>query len=505
MSRSKDADAQRRELLRRRMEGEDGDDLLTNSQTSSITPYQEQTSATITNSISNELSNRYFPNNQSETLRGVLTQPDNYLKKEYDKLSEDLLNLQNKYQRLKDFAKLMIEDKATADRQVKSMEIAQSMVRHGFLANASTGAFFDTPESLRIQKQIEALEKKLESSESKILSKLYKKELDTLKDKKDRLDIDRGKIMKILKEDIDELQPSLMVDSDNVQLIEKIGAGGFADVWKAWDYVTAQLVAVKFVKLPKNVHPAVFARHLKREIDIMSATEHKNVIKIIRYFYFTDNEVAYIMEYASGGDLNHLISKVKFSEFEAHQILKQIIEGLIALKSNPGDQSEIIIHYDLKPANILFDENNVPKIADFGLSKIAENGQSILQSTPGTGTVGYTAPETFGLSNKVSPSADTWSLGIIYYEMITNDMNLKKECSTKATDEQKTSMIAETVDKVKILSPEGKNFIKMCLNLDQNARPKVRDLAELDYIKNFNEEVKKTRKPSTPKKPKAKK
>ncbi|EAY15286.1 CAMK family protein kinase [Trichomonas vaginalis G3] len=478
--------AQRKELLRRRMEGQDADDAITNSQTNSIQIIQDQTSSTVTNPLSNELTSKYYQRDSSETLRVALNSNDTYLKQKNDELLAELNSMREKYQRLTNFAKTMVDEKTLAEKQAKLTEIAHSMQNIGFLQNSSTNTWFESTETTSLNKQKEILQQKIDKSDSQALIKVYKKEMEVVKDKEKRLQEDRNRILNMLEAEKHNLQPAHLLDNEKIQLIEPIGRGGFAEVWKAWDYETAQIVAVKVIELPKNVNLAQFANHLKREIDIMTVTEHKNVIKILRYFYLADNTVAYVMEFAGGGDLNGILRKVRLTESEAHSIIKQVIDGLLALKSKPSDTSEVIIHYDLKPANILFDENFVPKIADFGLSKIADEGKSIMQSTPGTGTVGYTAPETFTSNNKVSLSTDTWSLGIIYYEMMTNDNELKRKIQT--VDAQTCEKIVnESLDDKKVkskLSEKGQEFIKICLRKDPKDRPTIKALAEMDYIKN---------------------
>ena len=190
------------------------------------------------------------------------------------------------------------------------------------------------------------------------------------------------------------------------------------------------------------------------------------------------------MEYCENGDLNSIMAKhQKFNEADAHAILTQVIDGLVSLKSKTKGSNEVVIHYDLKPANILFDKDLTPKIADFGLSKISCDGKSLPLTTMGGGTVGYAAPETYdGRKKKITSSADTWSLAIIYYEMLTNDSNLKNLLRTGVEAERELND-PNPKGPSSNLSDGARQFIIMCLERDPDKRPNVKALQNDPYIK----------------------
>jgi serine/threonine protein kinase len=135
-----------------------------------------------------------------------------------------------------------------------------------------------------------------------------------------------------------------------------------------------------------------FVRHSGREIKIMSWTHHENVVSFDKHFYIYDNTVVRVMEHCAGGDLAGVIRRHgRLPEGEVRPILVQILQGLLVLRS----KDVVVIHYDLKPGNILFTEDGVLKITDFGLSKIVEIDEASFDLTSqGTGTYYYAAPET---------------------------------------------------------------------------------------------------------------
>ena len=176
------------------------------------------------------------------------------------------------------------------------------------------------------------------------------------------------------------------------------------------------------------------------------------------------------MEYCNGGDLAMMLRRRgRISEKEAIYILAQVINGLLSLRL----QENYVIHYDLKPANILFAEDEIVKITDFGISKIVEGDASSIELTSqGQGSFIYAAPETFqrGKSVYITRSVDTWSLGIIFYEMLYGSPHPFNE-------DGKINFISN----IKV-SEEGKNFIIKCLEKEPTKRPELSVLADDGYI-----------------------
>jgi len=158
-------------------------------------------------------------------------------------------------------------------------------------------------------------------------------------------------------------------------------------------------------------------------------------------------------------------------EKEAKAILFQLLSGIKYLH----DHKNKIIHFDLKPQNILFHDGLV-KISDFGLCKIMDSDATVLELTSqGVGTYWYLPPECFLIGDtppKISPKVDIWSIGVIYYEMLfgmkpfghgmTQEKIMKDQIILKATN------IAFPLKSN--VSNESREFIKKCLTYKQEER-----------------------------------
>jgi len=204
---------------------------------------------------------------------------------------------------------------------------------------------------------------------------------------------------------------------------KRIGSGSYSNVYKGVDIVTGDPVAIKVVDLfqltsrePQKKDKLL--SRLKIEISIAQETDHPNLVKMLEFFQ-EDDKVYLIFEFCDGGDLARLLKRRgALPEDEARFYLQQIVEGMSYLSKNN------IIHRDLKPQNILLkDDNNTTlskrytlKIADFGFAK--ETKPDILSETI-CGSPLYMAPELLN-RRPYSSKADLWSLGVIFYEMVTD-------------------------------------------------------------------------------------
>ncbi|OTA68742.1 Pkinase-domain-containing protein [Hypoxylon sp. EC38] len=224
------------------------------------------------------------------------------------------------------------------------------------------------------------------------------------------------------------------------ELVEKMGDGAFSNVYRARDLKgNAGEVAIKVVRKfeMNNMQRA----NILKEVQIMRQLDHPNIIKLVdfaeskQYYYI-------ILELAPGGELFHQIVRLTyFSEDLSRHVIVQVAKALEYLHEEKG-----VVHRDIKPENILFspipfipsknpkpkqpgDEDKVDegefikgvgaggigqiKIADFGLSKIVWDNQTM---TP-CGTVGYTAPEIVK-DERYSKSVDMWALGCVLYTLL---------------------------------------------------------------------------------------
>ena len=158
----------------------------------------------------------------------------------------------------------------------------------------------------------------------------------------------------------------------------------------------------------------------------------------------------------------------------------QVVTGVAYLQKGSGDRKPII-HYDLKPGNILFDGLGDAKITDFGLSKILEQ-DDIEMTSMGAGTYWYLPPECFSRGSRISGKVDVWSLGVIFYQMLYGRRPFGHELSqdkifargTIGTEELKFP------EDVKV-SKEGRGWIEKCLCRDVGMRWGIEESLECEY------------------------
>lgn len=272
-------------------------------------------------------------------------------------------------------------------------------------------------------------------------------------------------------------------------LLNLLGKGGFSEVYKAYDLVDYRYVACKLHRLNEQwseEKKQTYVRHAIREYNIHKGLVHRHIVRLWDIFEIDHNTFCTVLEYCSGKDLDVILKETPvLPEREARSILVQIFSGLVKLNK----QAQRIIHYDLKPANILFNSVGVAKITDFGLSKIVEEesgSQGMELTSQGAGTYWYLPPECFDL-NKVpliSSKVDVWSVGVIYYQMLFGKRPFgHNQCQEQLVRED-TIVNARKVEfpTRPSVSLEAKEFMRRCLTYDQADRPDVLTAAQDPYL-----------------------
>lgn len=197
-------------------------------------------------------------------------------------------------------------------------------------------------------------------------------------------------------------------------LIEKLGEGGMAVVYKAFDTRLETDVAVKIIRMEKLTEETRerALKRFEREAKALAKLTHPNIVKVMDYGEY-EGKPYLVMEYLSGGTLKQQLGTPIPWE-EAFRTLAPIARAL-----EYAHRREII-HRDVKASNILMTDSGQPMIADFGVAKILSDTNETLDLTGtgmGVGTPEYMAPEQW--NGKTSPASDQYSLGVVLYEMIT--------------------------------------------------------------------------------------
>jgi len=205
-----------------------------------------------------------------------------------------------------------------------------------------------------------------------------------------------------------------------LQIIALLGKGGMGAVYQARQPVLDRIVALKILPAQTAAGPG-FVERFNREARALARLNHPNIVTV--YEFGQVNGLSFfIMEYVDGLNLREVERAGKLSAREALQIVPQICEAL------QYAHDEGIVHRDIKPENILLDKKGRVKIADFGIAKILGGvGETELTQTQSVvGTPHYMAPEQMEKPTSVDHRADIFSLGVVFYEMLTGELPLGK-------------------------------------------------------------------------------
>jgi len=284
--------------------------------------------------------------------------------------------------------------------------------------------------------------------------------------------------------------------NDRYLLLMLLGKGGFSEVHKGFDLKEQRYVACKIHQLNKDWKDdkkANYIKHALREYNIHKALEHARIVKLFDVFEIDANSFCTVLEYCDGHDLDfHLKQNKIIPERESRSIIMQVVSALKYL----NEIKPPIIHYDLKPGNILLTGGNVIsgdiKITDFGLSKIMDdenyNPQEGMDLTSqGAGTYWYLPPECFVVGKappKISSKVDVWSVGVIFYQCLYGKKPFGHNQSQATILEENTILKATEVQfpNKPTVSAEAKNFIRRCLCYRKDERMDVRLMFQEIYL-----------------------
>jgi predicted Ser/Thr protein kinase len=229
------------------------------------------------------------------------------------------------------------------------------------------------------------------------------------------------------------------------RILGLLGKGGMGEVYKAFDLILNQVVALKFLT-PENFADAALAR-FRNEVRIARQVSHTNVCRV--YDVGMAEGLHFLsMEYIDGEDLDSLLRRIgRLPQDKAVELTGKICAGLSAAHERG------VLHRDLKPSNIMIDGRGQPRITDFGLAALA---QEIPLSDLRSGTPAYMSPEQKA-GREVTTRSDVYSLGLVLHEMFTG----KARSETRSTPSEL----------VKELDPVIERVILRCLEEDPKRRP----------------------------------
>jgi len=213
------------------------------------------------------------------------------------------------------------------------------------------------------------------------------------------------------------LEPGTIL-GERYEILQRLGEGGMGAVYKARDNELDRLVALKVIRPELAGHPDIL-RRFKQELILARQVTHKNVIRIFD-LGMADGRKFITMDYIDGRDLKSvLVERGKLPPAEAVPIVQQICRGLEAA------HAEGVIHRDLKPQNIMLDANGRVWVMDFGLARSMDL-VGMTRTGALMGTPDYMSPEQ-ARAAKVDARSDIFSLGIIFYEILTGQLPFKAD------------------------------------------------------------------------------
>jgi len=215
------------------------------------------------------------------------------------------------------------------------------------------------------------------------------------------------------------LEPEQLAEKfPQLEILELLGQGGMGAVYKARQKQLDRLVALKILP-PEVGQNAAFAERFTREARSLAKLNHPEIVTVHEFGHTEDGLYYFLMEYVDGTDLRHIIQAGELTSDQALAIVPKICEALnYAHKKG-------IVHRDIKPENILLDTEGNVKIADFGLARLLDKPTSaytLTQSGQRMGTPHYMAPEQIEHPQEVDHRADIYSLGVVFYEMLTGEL-----------------------------------------------------------------------------------
>jgi len=202
------------------------------------------------------------------------------------------------------------------------------------------------------------------------------------------------------------------------EILEQLGGGGMAIIYKGRDTLLNRLITVKFLR-PEFTCDEDFVQLFRREAQAIASLSHPNIVSI--YDVGSEDKTHYlVMEYVEGDNLKNLIrAQGTISPERAMQIAQQISDALQHAHENN------IVHRDIKPQNILITREGRAKLTDFGIAKEATTA-TLTQTDTIVGSVHYISPEQ-ARGETAGPRSDIYSLGIVLYEMVTGVLPFQGE------------------------------------------------------------------------------
>ena len=363
---------------------------------------------------------------------------------------------------------------------------------------AEVDMLFDFDNTLELTQNLFKIEETEQKEFLTFKINMKQKEEVKLREKLEHIQKEKVILMNEMKRQNEELNSTLCgkkceekfkILNDQYLILSLLGRGGYSEVYKAYDLENCKEVACKIHRFDDTWSRSMQANYIKHALRENQTHQKLNHPRIVRHYdtlEMDNNSFCTVLELCSGPDLSEYL-KINglIPEKEAKLIITQILSGLKYL----NDHNPKIIHYDLKPQNILFHNGEI-KISDFGLCKVIEdNTERVELTSQGVGTYWYQPPECFEVGPTpplICSKVDVWSLGVIFYEMLYgirpfgHDMTQQRILESRAILKNGKSLSFPSKPNV---SNECKEFMKNCLAYYYPDRYSVEEAYSSEYIR----------------------
>lgn len=264
--------------------------------------------------------------------------------------------------------------------------------------------------------------------------------------------------------------------------------GGTADVWLAIDTITidssddlegestskdsGMLVAIKIYR-PKNALDIAGEQRFREEFKIVYECRHENLLQPTGFSVY--NGIPYlVLPYCKNGSSEQLIGK-QLSSDEIWKFILDVSSGLNRLHTNEHP----IIHQDIKPANVLIDNNKDYAITDFGISSKRDGGHNFYYDDDNSGTMAYMAPERFQENTLPMPQSDIWAFGATLFEILTGNVPFGEEGGRFQSENR------SHIPQIGNISADIQRLINDCLAFEPGNRPSAKDIKEAALVRTY--------------------
>lgn len=229
-----------------------------------------------------------------------------------------------------------------------------------------------------------------------------------------------------------------------LEILELIGCGGIGRVYKARDPMVDRIVALKILS-PEHSRDPEWVERFTREARALARLNHPHIVQV--HEFGTAPFPHLTMEYVEGVNLREAMQSGGLSLREALIIVPKLCEALHYA------HEQGVLHRDIKPENILLDTQGRVKIVDFGLAKLHDEGAlhfTLTQSGTKLGTLAYMAPEQVENPSDIDHRADLYSLGVVFYEMLTGELPLGRfpiPSEANGSDPRLDAVVLRTLEK----------------------------------------------------------